>query len=197
MKIILASSSPRRRDLLQRMGLHFDVVPSDFDESTLRPGGFDSLGSYVKALARKKAEYIDNNGESLIIAADTIVVLGGMILGKPSNEEEAREMLRKLSGRMHEVYTGICVHSAKGLDTEYDVTSVRFKTLDPARIDEYIASGGPLDKAGSYGIQEPIVSEYFIDRIEGSYNNVVGLPTEKLIPMLRKYGVNVKIAESD
>ena len=190
MEIILASSSPRRRAFLERMGIDFRVVHSEFDESSIKPEDYNGLEPYVEALAKGKAEYINRDGD-LVIAADTIVVLDGEILGKPSGPGEAREMLGKLSGKTHQVYTGICVYSPKGIDTDHDVTRVGFKILDPARVEEYIATGGPLDKAGAYGIQEPIVAEHFIGGIDGSYNNVVGLPTKKLIPILERHGVSV------
>ena len=188
MKIILASSSPRRKKLLEELGLAFEVVPSDVDESGIQERDF---GKYVKILSRRKAESIAAQyNDALIIAADTIVVLDNEIFGKPADEDDARGMLTKLSGKTHEVYSGVCIISPQKTMSDYSVTEVTFKKLLDPEIEEYIQSGEWRDKAGGYAIQEGLSRE-FIASYKGSYNTVVGLPVEKLIPMLKEYGIVV------
>ncbi|HEY9060316.1 MAG TPA: Maf family protein [Pseudobacteroides sp.] len=191
--IILASASPRRSELLKRIGLEFKIIPSDIDEANI---GNLEPASYTVDLARKKALDIANktNISSLIIAADTIVVKDG-ILGKPSDENEAFEMLKVLQGQWHEVITGVSVidsGSKKGI-TDYEKTLVKMTSLSDMEIKAYIKSGEPMDKAGSYGIQG--LGAMIVERIEGCYFNVVGLPLNKLNVMMRSFGVNLLMGE--
>jgi len=184
-RIILASASPRRRELLKHLGLAFEVIPSEVEEEV--KDGEEPL-DHVLRLARLKAQEIarDQDG-AVIIGADTIVVLGGEILGKPHNEEEAFKMLSQLSGRVHRVFTGFCVLSSDGSEYSEAVESkVRFKHLTPEEIRGYIKTGEPMDKAGAYAVQER--GSYMIKEIQGSYTNVVGLPLCELVEVLARIG---------
>jgi septum formation protein len=186
-KIILASNSPRRRELLTQIGLSFTVAPADVDESVL-PG--ESPEAYAVRVALDKARIAaERAGEGTVIAADTIVVAGDAILGKPSGPADARRMLSVLSGRRHEVITGLAVvDAATGQSTvRTSATQVWFRKLSDLEIEAYVATGEPLDKAGAYGIQER--GALLVERIEGCYSNVVGLPLSLLGEMLREYGV--------
>lgn len=173
MKIILASQSPRRKEILKDLGYSFLVVPSLYDEHIELANGIDQG---VETLALEKAKSVQkNNPDAIIVAADTIVVLDGRILGKPKSKQEAIDMLIDLSGREHEVKTGVCISSINQDITFCETTKVYFKDLEDDSILNYVDSGKCMDKAGSYGIQECD----FVDKIEGSYSNVVGLPKEK------------------
>ncbi len=170
----LASQSPRRKQLLQLIGLKFHVLPSSVDESACTE---TDPARHVQTLALAKAEEVGRRVElGLIVGADTIVVLDDQILGKPADEEEAVSMLRRLSGRTHQVYTGFAIHyQPEGESiTGYEVTNVHFRALEEWEIRSYVDSGGPMDKAGAYGIQDQ--SALFADRIEGCFYNVVGFP---------------------
>jgi len=185
--IILASRSPRRRELLAQVGLAFAVAPADVDE-TVRPG--ESPDAYAERLALEKARAAAKGREKgTVIAADTIVVADGAIFGKPADENEARRMLHVLSGRRHEVLTALAVLdvSTERTSVRTSVTQVWFRDLSEREIDAYIATGEPLDKAGAYGIQER--GALLVERIEGCYSNVVGLPLSLLGEMLREFGV--------
>lgn len=170
-KIVLASASPRRRELLSTLGLKFSVEVPQIDESA-RPG--EAARPFVERLAAEKAKAIAADPATTLIAADTIVVLDGTILGKPSNEAHALQMLTRLSGRSHEVITGVCVRKGKHLSVFSVVTEVVFRTLEEEEIRAYIASGCPMDKAGAYAIQGG--AAHMVRGIQGSYTNVVGLP---------------------
>ncbi len=148
----------------------------------MRPG--EDPECYVKRLAETKALAIAIRPGELILGADTTVALGSDILGKPDNKEHAREMLVKLAGRRHEVYTGVCIRSPRTLRTEVACTSVWFDSMSPAEIDAYVESGEPIDKAGAYAIQG--LASKFIQRIDGSYSNVVGLPIDLVYRMLQR-----------
>lgn len=181
-RTILASASPRRKELLKTICRNFRVIPSRFDESKLKaksPEGFA-----VKAAIAKAEDVALKKKNALVIGADTIVVLGKKILGKPKNRKDAVRMLKSLSGRIHKVITGIAVVDSETFKTsaDYVVTKVRFKKVSEKRIFDYVRSGRPLDKAGAYGIQE-IENEFGIE-IKGDYNNVVGLPLKGLKKLL-------------
>ncbi|MBI5579393.1 MAG: septum formation inhibitor Maf [Deltaproteobacteria bacterium] len=181
-KIILASRSPRRRYLLERAGVRFSVIPSEFDESSISMAPPDD---YVRSLATAKAQDIASRyPESWVIGADTVVVAANRVLGKPASTAEARDMLRHLSGRTHQVLTGFCVCrlSETKLFAETARTDVLFKTLTSAEIDWYIQTGEPFDKAGAYAIQG--IGTFLVKRIDGSYTNVVGLPVCEVIEIL-------------
>ena len=187
-KIILASQSPRRRELLSRMGItHFDVLPAQGGEHidhSLPPG------LLVEALARQKAAEIAACAppDAVIIAADTVVALDNEILGKPHTAQEAAEMLQKLSGRQHTVYTGVAVRQNDTELVEREAAQVHFRPLSPQEIRAYIATGEPMDKAGAYGVQG--YGCLFVEGIVGDYYNVMGLPVCRLGRMLRQFGVD-------
>lgn len=180
MDIILASSSPRRRELLSRITENFTVKISDFDESTVEFQG--DFGEYVKKLSYNKAMDVakDISKEALIIGADTIVALDDKVLGKPTDEKAAIDMIKSLSGRSHEVYSGITVIKTPKLTTlsDFAVTSIKFSDLSDEEILNYVKTKEPLDKAGAYGIQG--LGGVFVEEIHGCYYNVVGLPLNKL-----------------
>jgi septum formation protein len=187
-EIILASGSPRRQSLLKNLGLCFSTISVNIDESFLPQ---ESPRDAVRRLARQKAEravpILKEN--CLLIAADTIVVLDGQVMGKPGSEEEALEMLTRLSGRCHQVITAICIRTQGGYEVEDETTRVYFRPLNKEEIKAYIASGEPADKAGAYGIQGR--GGLLVQRIEGCYFNVVGLPLSRLYLMLKKHGIDL------
>jgi septum formation protein len=193
--LILASASPRRRELLAQAGYSFEVRPAHIPEDP-RPGEDPIV--YVVRLAREKAEAVFRESrdqgtgnrdqrtadreELLVLGADTTVVVDGQILGKPEDAGDARRMLRLLSGRTHRVMTGVALATAAGTEVAAEVTAVRFLTLSDAEIAEYVATGEPLDKAGAYAIQGRAAK--WIPRIEGCYFNVVGLPLALVATLL-------------
>lgn len=182
-KIILASASPRRSELLRQVGVRFRVVVTDVDES-VRPG--EAPGAYVLRVARDKAlEAQRREGAALpVLAADTAVVLDGCILGKPVSRAEAADMLSRLAGRTHEVYSGVALaRGAHAVEERLNVSQVTFAPLDAAWIKAYIETGDPLDKAGAYGVQGRAAEK--IARIEGSFSGVMGLPLFETCDLLR------------
>ena len=186
MEIILASQSPLRRELLERMGLSFSVRAADIDEA-MEPG--KDPAQEVARVSRAKAMAAPAGPQDVVIAADTIVVCGGRILGKPGTEERAAEMLRLLSGRDHQVMTGFTVRRGSTVLTQTEVSHIFFRPLDEGEIDAYVATGEPLDKAGAYGIQG--LAALFVTRLEGDFYNVMGLPLCALAQQLRKLGVRI------
>ncbi|MBW2411790.1 MAG: septum formation inhibitor Maf [Deltaproteobacteria bacterium] len=188
--IILASKSPRRRYLLEQAGLKFSVIPSSFDESSVT---MMEPESYVRKLAECKANVVaETYPDHWVIGADTIVLIGNDILGKPRSDDEARKMLRRLSAKTHRVLTGYCV-CCKNRDRFYSETvstDVCFKDLSDEEIEWYIQSGEPFDKAGSYAIQG--LGTFLVKRINGSYTNVVGLPVCEIVEFLINAGVLVR-----
>ncbi len=190
--IYLASRSPRRAELLQQIGIEFQILPSDIDESVL----VNELAEiYVKRLAYSKAEaglahMIKINLTRLpILAADTTVAVDGVILGKPEDDEDACAMLQNLSGRWHEVHTALAVAFDGKIEVALSTTRVELAQLEDSLIKAYIASGEPRDKAGAYGIQG--LAGAFIKRIEGSYSGVMGLPIYETAQLLRNAGIYV------
>jgi len=188
--IILASKSPRRREILHSLGIKFEILDIDADESVTEPL---PPAEYVSVIAKRKAviavniflkKYSQKN--STIIAADTVVEIGGKILGKPKDKQDAFDMLKSLEGKRHSVYTGLCVVFIKDGGVEYIEdccrTEVYFKPLTDAEIEEYINTPEPYDKAGAYAIQGD--SGKLIERIDGDYTNVVGLPVDRVVAML-------------
>lgn len=171
MNLILASRSPRRAELLTAAGIEFSVRAADVDET---PHAGESPIDYVIRVAKEKALAVSASADEVVLAADTTVVLNGEILGKPVDHADATRMLRALSGQRHEVMTAICIKIGERIETDVASTSVWFAPLTDAEVAEYVASGEPMDKAGAYGIQG--LAAKFIDRIDGSYSNVVGLP---------------------
>ena len=185
---ILASASPRRREMLQHLGLNFSVVCADADESSEERDG----GRLVELLAARKAAAVKSllneqgrlDDNTVILAADTVVVSPeGDILGKPHDADDARRMLRLLSSNTHRVISGICVVKGERTVTAHEVTEVTFAPLSDDVIEAYIASGEPMDKAGSYGIQG--IGAKYVKEITGDYNNVVGLPVARLYQELK------------
>ena len=186
LKLVLASGSPRRKELLAGLGLDFEVrLLPGIDESY--PEGL-SGEEIARTISAKKAEaYRATIGrDELIITADTIVYLDGQVLGKPDNEEEAREMLRQLSGRTHQVITGVTLLTTQREITFDSVSDVTFSTLTDEEINYYVSHFHPLDKAGAYGVQEWI-GFIGVERIEGSYFNVMGLPVQRLYQALKLF----------
>jgi len=185
-KLILASGSPRRKHLLQQLGLEFDVCESGVDEETNVPNDPDLQ---VRVLSERKAVAVAaGKKEGIVIGADTIVVLDGAILGKPKDARHAVKMLAMLSGRTHEVYSGFtlldCETNRKRIAVE--VTKVSFRHLSLKEIEEYVASGSPLDKAGAYGIQDDY-GAVFVKSIEGCFYNVVGFPLSRFYTELQQF----------
>ena len=192
-RLILASKSPRRYELLKQVGLDFEVIPSKGMEDIAQK---ESPKEHVIRLAEAKARDIASGyPDRWVIAADTIVYINGSILGKPKSREEAMEMLHRLSGQEHWVLTGFSVfHLGEGKsDKETVQTAVKMKTLSPTEMEWYVQTGEPFDKAGGYAIQG--IGSFMIESIRGSYTNVVGLPLCELIQMLNRLGA-IAISES-
>ncbi len=191
MKVILASKSPRRVEILEKIVKEFEVVESNFDENTIDFKG--DIEKYVKDLSRNKAIEVSKglNEPSIVIAADTVVFQEGKVLEKPKNEEDAFSMLSSLSGNTHKVYSGICLINTYNdtVVTDCDCTEVRFSELNPRQIRNYINSGEPMDKAGAYGIQG--LGGAFVEGINGCYYNVMGLPLNKLYKALENYDITI------
>lgn len=183
MKLILASGSPRRRELMAAMGLEFVVAAVDADESWPETMPAEEVPLF---LARKKSAAYAPAADEMVITADTVVILDGRILGKPYDREEAVAMLARLSGRTHKVVTGVCLRSADRIEAFDSTTAVTFRALGHDEIVYYVDTFRPFDKAGAYGIQEWI-GHVGITSIEGSYNNVVGLPTQELFLSLQRF----------
>lgn len=189
-KIVLASSSPRRKELLKQAGITFTVMPADLDEENLELSG--TPAQRAEQLAFMKAMAVAKTLErGLVIGADTIVVCEGEVFGKPGDESDARRMLGMLSGREHQVVTGIALLDAASgtASIGHEVTRVRFSKLSSSEIEAYIKSEEPYDKAGSYAVQGK--GALLIEGIDGCYTNVVGLPLGKLYSMLKESGVKV------
>ena len=191
-RLILASASPRRADLLRAAGMAFDVMPAGVDE-TLVPG--ETPHAHVRRLAEAKARAVSSRaGDRPVLAADTVVVVEGEVLGKPVNDADAARMLRRLSARTHQVMTGVCLsgvaaEAGRDVRTEVAVTVVEFAGLSEAEIAWYVESGEPADKAGAYAIQG--LASRFVARIDGSYSNVVGLPVALIYDLCKRGGILV------
>ena len=188
MKIILASQSPRRKELLERMGIRdFETISPNVDESAFHGLPPEEL---VRRLSAEKAAAVAGRvGEdAIVIAADTVVALEGAVLGKPADELDAFKMLSALSGVRHQVYTGVTVCRGGEKQTAHEVTDVTFRELSEEEIEHYIATGEPMDKAGAYGIQG--YGALLIQGISGDYYNVMGLPVCRLSGMLARFGVD-------
>ncbi len=181
-RLILASGSPRRRQLLEQLGLAFEAQPTDVDER-LWPG--EGPAEAAERLARAKAEHRAREG-CLALGCDTLVSHGDAVLGKPESAREAAAMLERLSGNRHTVYTGIALASPDRVNSAVEATRVWFRHLSTNECAEYVATGEPLDKAGAYGIQG--FGAAIVDRIEGDYFNVMGLPIRRLLQLLEGFG---------
>lgn len=179
--LILASSSPRRRELLQQLGLNFDIFSPDIDES-VHVG--ESVADYVERLARAKAQAVqDEYPDAIVIAADTSLSVDHRILGKPESKQHAFEMWQLISGRKHDVYSGVCVRTKQQICSIVVRTQVEFQSLSLDDMESYWATGEPIGKAGAYAIQG--IAARYIPCIEGSYSNVVGLPLYETVQLLQ------------
>lgn len=193
-KIVLASGSPRRKDLLNMLGLKFDISVSDTDESI--PPNQDPKEA-VKEIAKRKSQAVfnimDDSSNSIVIGADTIVVSNDKILGKPKSKENAFEILKFLSGKNHQVLTGVAmsmsVDNTNKCITGVELSQVKFRNLYDQEIYSYIETGEPMDKAGAYALQG--IGSVFVEKINGCYTNVIGLPVPMTVSMLRTAGVEV------
>ena len=185
MRLILASGSPRRKELLSKEGYSFEIILADVDEKDKELGNLKA-DELVKVLSKEKAEYVaTTHTEDVVLGADTIVELGGKILGKPADYEDAVKMLSEMQGRWHNVYTGVTICHKGESNTFVVQSSVKFHPLSVEQIRGYLDKHNVLDKAGAYGIQDGMVVETY----KGSYTNIVGLPMEKVKEELNKYGV--------
>ena len=186
LRLILASASPRRRELLTQAGYVFDVEPAEIDET---PRAQELPGAYVQRLAEEKAEAVlakhaAFHGKLIVLGADTTVVCGGEILAKPESAADARRMLRLLSGRTHQVLTGVAAATREGVVSAVESTEVVFAEIPEAELERYCATAEPLDKAGAYGIQG--YAARWIPRIEGDYFNVMGLPIARVVRLVEQ-----------
>jgi len=187
-RVVLASSSPRRHDLLDLIGIRHEVIPADVDESVQ---GRESPAKHAERLAREKAGVVaGRDPKAVAIGADTIVLIDKKILGKPANSVDAGSMLRLLSGRVHTVVTAVAVARGKKIASAVEKVSVTFRELSDDEIDAYIATGEPMDKAGAYGIQG--YGATIVERIEGDYFAVMGLPLVRLVSLLGEVGVEYR-----
>ena len=188
-RLILASGSPRRRELLEKFGLRFEVIPARGEEEP--PCGM-APGAYVEQLSRRKAAEVAGrlgDEKAVLIAADTVVEQNGAILGKPADAEEAFRMLSALSGSTHRVWSGLCVREGEKELSRAECTEVVFRELTGEEIRQYIATGEPMDKAGAYGAQG--YASLFVEKLEGDFFNVMGLPLCALGNLLKQLGVNL------
>jgi septum formation protein len=182
--LVLASQSPRRAELIGRLGLTFETVPADLDERYLQG---ETPPEHAERLAREKALAIaSGRPEALVVGSDTIVVIDGEVLGKPRGRDHAIEMLTRLSGREHEVCTGIAVAHRGRMESGLERVRVRFRTLDRAACEAYVATGEPMDKAGAYGIQG--FGSALVEGIEGDYFAVMGLPVVRMLSLIERFG---------
>lgn len=185
MRVILASSSPRRRELLAMIGIPHEVMPADIDESYL-PG--EPPNAHAERLAREKGRVIaERNPDAVVISADTIVVINGEVLGKPRDAAHAVRMLRQLSGRTHTVFTAVAVARDGRVESGVEAVTVTFRELTEAEIIAYVGTGEPMDKAGAYGIQG--YGATIVERIDGDYFAVMGLALGRMVALLRRVGV--------
>ncbi len=189
--VILASQSPRRRELLSLIGVTHAVMPADLNED-VRPG--EPAEAYTERLAREKALVIaGREPAAVVIAADTTVVVDGDILGKPVDAADARAMIRRLSGREHVVMTGIAVARGTRVESAVEAVRVTFRALSDTEIAEYVATGEPMDKAGAYGIQG--YGATIVERVEGDYFSVMGLGLRRLVELLARHGVQYRFSD--
>lgn len=188
MTVILASASPRRSELLRNLGLTFTICPADIDEYRIQE---DTPSRLVEAISSAKASKVaaQSDGDALIIAADTVVVLEDVVLGKPINADAAKQMLSSLSGKTHEVYTGVTLRQGEREVCFHERSEVQFRPLSEEEIGAYLQTGEPMDKAGSYGIQG--VGALLVSEIRGDYFNVMGLPLCRLGLALQDFGLNL------
>ena len=183
MRLVLASASPRRRELLERLGLDFDVVPADVDES---PQDGERPRAYVRRVAAAKAAAVPAGDDTVVLAADTTVDVDGRILAKPVDDDDARAMLRSMSGRTHRVHTGVAIRRGGEVVTDVVTTYVTMVPMTSSLVEWYVATGEPRDKAGAYAIQG--AGAVLVERVRGSVTNVVGLPLATVVALGRRLG---------
>lgn len=183
MDLILASGSPRRKEILENAGFSFKIITADVEETL--PENITPEAA-VEYLAELKGGAVAENNSGVVVSADTVVAFDGIILGKPENEADAERMLKMLSGNTHSVYTGVCVQSESRKVTFFEKTDVTFYELSDEEIKSYIATKEPMDKAGAYGIQGK--GAVLVEKINGDYLNVVGLPLARLSRVLKQFG---------
>ena len=183
-RLILASQSPRRAELIGRLGVEFDTIPADIDESYQQG---ETPDEHAERLAREKALHIAHrNPDALVVGSDTIVVVDGDVLGKPRNREHAVAMLTRLAGREHEVHTGIAVARGERVESGLERVRVRFRPLERGMCEAYVATGEPMDKAGAYGIQG--FGSAIVEGISGDFFAVMGLPVVRMLAMIERFG---------
>ncbi|MBR2780530.1 MAG: septum formation protein Maf [Eubacteriaceae bacterium] len=185
-RIVLASRSPRRTELMKYITEDFTAVSPDVEESFIEGASWEDNAMHVSYLKAKAVSETDSPEYDVIIAADTTVVLDDEVMGKPSDEADAKRMLSMLSGRTHSVYTGVCIITKKRTLTFCEETLVTFRRISDREMDDYIATGEPMDKAGAYGIQGR--GRIFVEKIDGNYENVMGLPLTRLMEVLSGMG---------
>jgi septum formation protein len=183
-KFILASASPRRKELLLQAKADFEIIPAEIDET---PHNSESPHVYVLRLSLEKAKAISAKSKLPVLGSDTVVSIDGELLGKPANKAEALVMLNKLNGKSHLVHTGVSLYSEEITESFFTETKVKFIDASPEEIESYIDSGEPFDKAGGYGIQG--IGSFLVEFISGSYTGVVGLPVAQTIQLLKKYSL--------
>lgn len=183
MKIILASNSPRRKELLEMNNIDFEVCKSNIDE--VIDSNLNVIENVCNLAKMKCLDIYNNNTDRIVLAADTVVVFNNKIYGKPVDEDDALKMLEELSGNTHEVITGVCVASPKGIDVSHCISKVHFREISKEEILDYINTKEPMDKAGSYAIQG--IGSKFVLGFDGEYDNIVGLPIKLTLEMLRKH----------
>lgn len=188
-RFIVASASPRRREILENAGYIFEIIPSDADE-TVKDGL--SPEETVCELSRRKAlSVLSENPDAVVFGCDTVVALDGQILGKPENDEDAKRMLRTLSGRKHTVSTGVCIADGNNIRTFYNTTEVEFYPLSEETVESYVSTGECSDKAGAYGIQG--YGRVLVKEIKGDYFSVMGLPVSETARVLKEFGIEGRI----
>ena len=184
-RFIVASASPRRKELLENIGYRFEIIPSDADESCDRELSPEEL---VKELAKRKAQSVlEKNKDAVVFGCDTVVEYGGTVLGKPKSREEAKKMISMLSGKVHNVHTGVCITDGEKTDCFVSTVKVEFYELSEALTESYVATGESDDKAGAYGIQG--LGSVLVKGIEGDYFSVVGLPVAETARRLAEFGI--------
>jgi septum formation protein len=188
-ELVLASASPRRAEILQQIGVDFQIAPADIDETPIRQ---ESPVDYVQRMAQEKTQHVINSiagSSTIVLGADTSVVLGYKIYGKPKNRQEGMAMLATLSGKTHQVLTAVAVGNKQRCLLELSTTDVKFRELDPEECLDYWNTGEPLDKAGGYAIQG--LGAVFVEKISGSFSGVVGLPIEQTAQLLQTFNVPI------
>ncbi len=188
-RFIVASASPRRREILENAGYTFEIIPSDADETVEH--GLSPEQTVCELSRRKALSVLSANPDAVVFGCDTVVALDGQILGKPENDEDAKRMLRTLSGRRHTVSTGVCIADGNNVKTFFNTTEVEFYPLSEETVESYVSTGECSDKAGAYGIQG--YGRVLVKEISGDYFSVMGLPVSQTARVLRDFGVEGRI----